>query len=459
MLKITNPATGECIDEIDEIGRINGISEIELAFRRATEGQLIWRARPFYERLQSFERFHGLLGDRCDYLAKRLTKETGKPITQSYAEIDSARKRISFFLENSGQWLASEDIRTIDGIRERLVYEPLGVIANISAWNYPYLVGVNVYVPALIAGNAVLYKPSEYATLSGIAMGELLYEAGVPGDVFQVLVGGPSVGKALLALPLNGYFFTGSVAVGAAIATAAAPKLVPMQLELGGKDPAYVTADVDVNVAAATTADAAFYNNGQSCCAIERLYVEASIYEKFVDAFSEIVFGFKVGDPTDSQTFIGAITRASHLCVLKAQVDDALAKGATLICGGSVLNRPGTFFRPTILTDVDHTMDVMINETFGPIIGIMKVENDEQAIRLMNDTKFGLTAGVFSRDQSRAESILSTLDVGTAYWNCADRVSPYLTWSGRRQSGLGSTLSFSGIRVFVQPKAYHLRGG
>jgi acyl-CoA reductase-like NAD-dependent aldehyde dehydrogenase len=320
-------------------------------------------------------------------------------------------------------------------------------------------VGTNVFVPALLAGNAVLYKPSELALLTGQAIAEVMWESGVPRDVFGLVLGAGDVGAALVEAPVDGVFFTGSYATGRRIAEAVAPRMVPVQLELGGKDPVYVTDDVDVTAAAAAVADGAFYNTGQSCCSVERIYVHAAIYEEFVERFVATVEGFVVGDPMSEGTYIGPLTRPAQLAVLQAQVDDAVAKGATLQTGGHRLDRPGNWFAPTVLTGVDHTMAVMVEESFGPIIGIQAVADDAEAVRWMNDTAYGLTAGVYSADEKRARGILAEVDAGSAYWNCCDRVSPRLPWSGRGHSGLGVTLSTLGIRAFTRPKAWHLRLG
>ena len=234
--------------------------------------------------------------------------------------------------------------------------------------------------------------------------------------------------------------------------------MVPIQLELGGKDPLYVADDVTgVAQAALNAAEGAFYNNGQSCCAVERIYVSEKIHDEFVDDLVDEVKSYKIGDPTSLDTFIGPLTREQQLQVLEKQVDDAVAKGATLVSGGKKMEGKGYYFEPTVLTNCTHEMDVMKAESFGPIIGIQKVSSDEEALELMADTEYGLTAAVFSNDERRALNLLNELNVGTVYWNCCDRVSPNVPWSGRNNSGLGSTLSAQGIRAFVQPKSYHLR--
>jgi acyl-CoA reductase-like NAD-dependent aldehyde dehydrogenase len=241
------------------------------------------------------------------------------------------------------------------------------------------------------------------------------------------------------------------------IAQAMASRLTKLQLELGGKDPSYVRADADVQAAAASLADGAMYNTGQSCCSVERIYVHESLHDAFVEHFVAAVVGFKLGDPHDESTYIGAITRAAQLDVLDAQVADAQAKGARLLCGGHRLPGPGNWYAPTVFTRVDHTMELMREESFGPIIGIQKVRSDDEAITLMNDTRYGLTAGIYTRDEAQARELLARVNAGSVYWNCCDRVSPRLPWSGHGDSGIGLTLSTHGIQTFTRPKAWHLR--
>jgi acyl-CoA reductase-like NAD-dependent aldehyde dehydrogenase len=332
------------------------------------------------------------------------------------------------------------------------------VICNISAWNYPYLVGVNVFVPALLAGNAVMYKPSEYASLTGLEIERLLKDAGVPSDVFQIAIGARATGEALLELPFDGYFFTGSYKTGKYVYEKVASKMVTCQCELGGKDPLYVADDVtDVPAVAAATADGAFYNNGQSCCAVERIYVHEKIYDQYVEAFKKELISWKSGLPTDQGVYFGPLTRRDQISVIEAQIKDAVQKGATVATGGKRVGDKGYYFEPTVLTGVNHDMQVMREESFGPVIGIMKVKSDREAVSLMKDTEYGLTASVYSRDQQRAEKILHEIDAGTGYWNCCDRVSAAVPWAGRKHSGIGATLSHQGLRAFVKPKAYHLR--
>ena len=453
MLRVTNPANGSPIAEL----ATDTPASVAAKYRAARAAQSSWAQRPLEQRLACIRRFREGVVGHLERLAAILTSEVGKPIRQSRNELNGLLGRIDFFLDAAPGTLAPRTVSDADGMRERITHEPLGVIANISAWNYPYFVGANVFVPALLAGNTVLYKPSEYATLTGLEIGNLLHAAGVPQDVFQVIVGAGDAGAALLAQPVDGAFFTGSYATGARIAQAVAPRMIRLQLELGGKDPAYVCEDVDVAAAAASLADGAMYNTGQSCCSVERIYVHEKVHDAFVDAFVREVQGFRIGDPTDESSYIGPLTRGPQLDVLEAQVADAKAKGARLLAGGRRLDPPGHWFEPTVFSHVDHTMALMREESFGPIIGIQKVAGDDEAVRLMNDSEYGLTAGVYTRDAARAERVLAQLDAGSVYWNCCDRVSPRLPWSGVKHSGIGLTLSTYGIETFTRPKAWHLR--
>jgi acyl-CoA reductase-like NAD-dependent aldehyde dehydrogenase len=384
----------------------------------------------------------------------------GKPLSQALNELNALAGRVDFFLANAASVLEDEIAQVSSaagGTEERVTWEPLGVIANISAWNYPYFVGSNVFVPALLTGNAVVYKPSELTTQTGLALAELMYEAGVPRDVFQVVVGGGSAGAALLAQPIDGVFFTGSYRTGKLIAEATAGRMIKVQLELGGKDPAYVCDDVDIETAAASLADGAMYNAGQSCCSVERIYVHEKIARPFIDAFVKTVSGFVVGDPLDLATYVGPLAREQQLGVLDEQLADARAKGAKVLVGGQRDEARKGWYQPTVLSDVTSQMAVMRDESFGPIIGIQIVQSDDEAVRSMNDTEYGLTAAVYTKSRERAERILRRVNAGSAYWNCCDRVAPALPWTGRKHSGIGSTLSLHGIRAFVQPKAWHLR--
>ncbi len=453
-LDIINPATEEIIASIQKDTAASVSEKLELL----QKGQAVWKNTKLEDRIAIIKKYHELLERDIEILSNTLTEEVGKPLQQSRNEVNGSRSRIAWMLDNAAKYLADETMSSSDSMQEIIRYDPLGVVCNISAWNYPYLVGTNVFVPALLAGNAVLYKPSEYATLTGQHIERLLKEAGVPADVFHLVVGDGEVGKLLLELPLDGYFFTGSYATGKLIYEAVAKKMVPCQCELGGKDPLYVADDVeDIKAVAQGTADGAFYNNGQSCCSVERIYVHEKIFDAYVHEFVTEIDSWKLGNPKEDGTYIGPLSRKQQIQFLESQINDAVTKGAKILTGGKAIEGKGYYFQPTVLVDVDHSMLIMKEESFGPVIGIMKVKNDEEASQLMNDTAYGLTAAVYSSNQQRAEKILSQINSGTGYWNCCDRVSAALPWSGRKHSGFGSTLSHAGFRAFTQPKAYHLR--
>jgi acyl-CoA reductase-like NAD-dependent aldehyde dehydrogenase len=452
-LDVHNPATGELILALPA----DDAASVAAKAQHARAAQPAWAARPLPERLACIERFRAGVVRDLELLAATLTRETGKPIRMARNELNGLLPRIDFFLAQTAQAIGDEMVYEQDGLREQIGHEPLGVIANISAWNYPWFVGCNVILPALATGNAVLYKPSEYATLTGLEIARLLHEAGVPREVMTCLVGAGEVGAALLEQAVDGVFFTGSHATGKRIAQAVGHRFVKLQLELGGKDPTYVCEDADPKTAAASLADGAMYNAGQSCCSVERIYVHEKIHDTFVDEFVRAVDGMRMGDPMQEDTYIGALTRAAQLDVLEDQVEDAIAKGATLLAGGERRIGAGNWFDPTVLVHVDHTMEIMREESFGPVIGIQQVRDDDEAVRLMNDTRYGLTAGVYTPDEARARRILAQVRAGSVYWNCCDRVSPRLPWSGVGDSGVGLTLSKYGIQAFTRPKAWHLR--
>jgi acyl-CoA reductase-like NAD-dependent aldehyde dehydrogenase len=453
-MNIINPANHELITTVE----VDDQKTITNKLASLQEGQKKWAKVSLGERIEIMRRFSELLQANLENCASILTSEVGKPLQQSKNEVNGACARIEWLTANAEQSLKDEWMVKSGPTREKIVYEPLGIVCNISAWNYPYLVGTNVFVPALLAGNAVIYKPSELSTLTGMEIEKYLHAAGVPVNVFQIAVGAKEVGELLLEADLDGYFFTGSYATGKYIYERVSKKMKPCGLELGGKDPLYVTDDItDIAAIAANTADGAFYNNGQSCCSVERIYVHEKVYDAYVAAFLAEVKSYNIGNPLSEGVYIGALTRKEQPSFLANQVKDAVSKGASVLCGGNVIKAAGNYFEPTVLVNVTHEMDLMKEESFGPIIGIVKVADDNAAIALMNDTKYGLTASVYCNNEERASAIQSQLNAGTVYWNCCDRVSAALPWSGRKHSGFGSTLSLVGLRVFTQPKAYHLR--
>ena len=337
-MDIINPATEEVIDNVQE----DDVRSVEKKYEKLKGGLNSWRNTPLSNRIALIDKFKECIKEEMSELADVLSQETGKPLAQAIGELKSTCNRIKFFVNNSEQWLAPEDITTEGNMTERIVYEPFGVIGNISAWNFPYAVGVNVFIPALIAGNTVLFKASEFTALTGLAIERLMHKAGVPEDAFQAVTGAREVGEAMLNLPLDGYFFTGSHATGKYIYETVARKMVPCLLELGGKDPLYVTANnSDVKSVAAAAADGAFYNNGQSCCAVERIYVHEKVYDEFVDNFKEVVSHYQLGGPKDEGVTIGPLTRGSQVGFLENQISDAESKGAEIVLGGHAADRKG----------------------------------------------------------------------------------------------------------------------
>ncbi len=450
-LTVRNPATGETLATLPA----DDAASVAAKAQAARAAQPAWAATPLAERIACIRRFRAAIVAELEALASTLTQEVGKPIRQSRNELNGLLPRLDFFCAEAQAVIADEPVFSDDTMRETIGHVPLGVVANISAWNYPWFVGNNVIVPALLTGNAVLYKPSEYAALTGQHITRLLNEAGVPRDVMQCVVGGGDVGAALLEQPLDGVFFTGSHATGVRLARQLAGRLLHLQLELGGKDPAYVRADADLKAAAESLADGAMYNTGQSCCSIERIYVHAAVHDAFVEHFVAAVDGMLAGDPMHESTYIGAITRPQQIELLDAQVADALAQGAVLRRGGQRI--AGNSYAPTVLTHVDHRMALMREESFGPLIGIQQVRGDDEAVALMNDNRYGLTAAVYSKDEAASRALLARVAAGTLYWNCCDRVSPRLPWSGVGDSGIGLTLSHHGLRAFTRVRAWHLR--
>jgi len=453
-MNIINPATNDVITTVETDTK-------ESIAHKLTElrvGQKKWAKLLLNERIKVIQKFASLLQENIQSCAEILSNEVGKPIQQAINEVNGACARIEWLTNNAEKYLSEEWMVETGATTEKIVYEPLGVVCNISAWNYPYLVGTNVFIPALLAGNAIIYKPSELATLTGLQIAKFLIEAGVPKNVFQVVIGDKEVGEILLNSDIDGYFFTGSYHTGKYIYEQVSKKMKPCGLELGGKDPLYITEDIfDIKNIAINTADGAFYNNGQSCCSVERIYVHEKVYDAYVAAFVEEIKTYKIGAPGEPNVYIGALTRKNQPAFLAAQVQDAISKGAKVLCGGNIITGNGNYFEPTVIVNTTHDMEVMKEESFGPIIGIMKVKDDAEAIHLMNDTQYGLTASVYCSNEQRTIAIQAELNAGTVYWNCCDRVSPSLPWSGRKNSGFGSTLSHLGLRTFTQPKAYHLR--
>jgi acyl-CoA reductase-like NAD-dependent aldehyde dehydrogenase len=455
VLKALNPYDGSIIAEF----QADDISSIQSKLELLRQGRGKWRGRSVHERVEIVQRVVAGLINHKQELAHCIVREIGKPIREARAEIDLCIERIKQLIAEADRSLATEELRREHAQAEYVSYEPLGVIGVLSSWNYPLLVGVNILIPGLLAGNTIAYKPSEYATVTCIRFVALLRLAGVPEDALQSVVGGSQTGVSLFEEHLDGYFLTGTTRTGRAVAQKIASRMAYSQFELGGKDPLYITENVaSIGTVAKLVVEGAFYNAGQSCCAVKRIYVHERVYQEFLAAFLTITKALRLGDPMAEDTTIGPLTTRSQASTLLAQVSDAVQGGATLLTGGDRWAANHNFFMPTILCDVNHDMTVMKEESFGPLVGVMKVSGDDEAVSLMQDSAYGLTASVFCDDHARGSTILAALDVGTVYLNCCDRVSTVSPWAGRRGSGICANHSTQTIRTYLQTKAYYVSG-
>lgn len=433
---------------------------VDAALDRARRAQAEWRRVPLDRRL-------AILGDAVDrFVAEReqvgeeVTRQMGRPIAASPKEADIFAERARYMLDVAPDELAGLAIADDAARRQRIAREPVGVALVVVPWNYPYMTAVNAVWPALAAGNAVIHKPAAQTPLSAERLARVLAEAGLPEGVFQPLHLDRTTTAATVADARVAFVaFTGSVPGGRAIQEAADGNFPGMGLELGGKDPGYVRPDADLAHAVAGTADAAFFNSGQSCCALERLYVHAEVYDDFVARFIEEVRGFTLGDPLDAGTSLGPLVRAGAAEHARGQVEAAVQAGATAHIDPAefpVAQAGSPYMAPQVLTDVDHTMDVMTEETFGPVAGIMKVHGDDEAVELMNDSRFGLTASIWTRDIDAAERLGERIETGTVFANLADYLDPALAWTGVKQTGKGCTLSRLGYQQVTRPKSFNL---
>lgn len=454
MFVVKNPYNHEIISEVPTFNA----DQVESSVKTAKKAQPAWQQVKPFERFEIVEKFNKILSANEEECAELLCKETGKAISQARGEVKATTSRINWFLNYSQDLMDTKTVHIGAGVEEKISYDPLGVIANISAWNFPYFVGSNVFIPALLTGNAVLYKPSEFSALTGLKIAQMWQEADLPEGVFQCITGLGATGQYLTSSSLDGMFFTGSVPTGYKIYEQWAQKnMAPVGMELGGKDPAYIMEDSDLQKVIPTLVDGAFYNCGQSCCSVERIYIHESLYEKALNLFIEESKKLKISNPTDPDCYFGAITRAQQIDVLEDQVREAKELGADILLEGGKIHETGNSFAPYVLANCHSEMKIMKEESFGPVIGIQKVKNDNEALKLMNDSRYGLTASVFGDNLEEGKKILKKLDFGTVYWNCCDRVSPYLPWSGRRDSGIGATLSHLGVQAFTKSKAWQIR--
>jgi len=430
------------------------------AVERARAAQGEWARTPIAERGKYMLAMLEALVGMTEEIVPELAWQMGRPVRYG-GEFGGVKERVAYMVE-----IAEQALKPVmasnpkDGFRRYVKKDPLGVVMVIAPWNYPYLTAVNTIVPALMAGSAVILKHAAQTLLVGERFATAFEKAGLPKHVFQnVVLNHAQTEKLLGSGKIDHVNFTGSVAGGRAIEKAAAGTFMTLGLELGGKDPAYVLPDVRLDHAVANLVDGAFYNSGQCCCGIERVYVHESVYDDFVEGFVAETRNYVVGNPLDGSTTMGPMAQARFADFIREQKAEALRKGAVAHIGMKVdADRPGSpYLAPEVLTNVDHQMSVMREESFGPIVGIMKVRNDEEAIALMNDSAYGLTASIWTADTERAVAIGDRVETGTVFMNRCDYLDPALVWTGVKDTGKGAALSAIGYDNLTRPKSFHLR--
>ncbi|KAK3721317.1 hypothetical protein LTR37_003193 [Vermiconidia calcicola] len=425
---------------------------------------LSWRKTPLPERQKIVKKAVQLLNDRQDELAKELSEQMGRPISYGAKEIKTAVLRGEYMLKISDEALKDTPGEPEGGFKRWIRKTALGPVLVLFAWNYPYLIVANSIFPALLAGNSVILKPSPQTPTVAEQIHNIFLEAGLPKDVIQYFHCGDfaKVEKVVQAPEIQLVCFTGSVAGGLAVQKAAAGRVdCRVGLELGGNDPAYIRPDVDVDWAADEIVDGCVFNSGQSCCSLERIYVHESIYDDFVKAVQKVLAGYKLGDPMDKSTNVGPVISKAAKQRIQEHIEDAIKKGAKDATpeNASFASPPadGNYVKPTLLTNCNHTMTTMRDETFGPVIAVQSVSSDAEAIKLMNDSQFGLTASIWTKDVQKGNEIAEDVEAGTVFVNRADYPAPDLAWTGWKQSGKGQTLSILGYEQFVRLKSYHLK--
>jgi acyl-CoA reductase-like NAD-dependent aldehyde dehydrogenase len=436
-------------------------SDLAAALDAARRAQRSWAQVPVAERAAAMLRFLEAMRALNEQIVPELALQMGRPIRYN-GELRSLEERVRYMVSIAPDALAPlPPADTKPGFERYVRRDPLGIVLVIAPWNYPYLTAVNTIVPALIAGNAVILKHATQTLLAGERFAEAMAMAELPAGLFtNVVLSHQQTAKLLGSGAIDHASFTGSVAGGKAIAQAAAGTFTTLGLELGGKDPAYVRADANRAYAIENLVDGAFYNSGQSCCGVERIYVHADIYDEFVDGFVQLASKYVLGDPLDQATTLGPMAAARFADLVRAQTAEAIAMGAHAHLDPAAFpaNRDGSpYLAPQVLTNVDHTMRVMTEESFGPVIGIMKVDSDAEASALMNDSIYGLTASIWSSDLSAARAIAEQIEAGTVYLNRCDYLDPGLAWTGVKDSGHGASLSALGYAMLTRPKSYHLR--
>jgi len=436
-------------------------AEIARVLAAARAAQARWREVPLAERAGLCARFVDAFVAQRDGIAREITLQIGRPIAHSPGELRGFEERARAMIALAPEALADVRPEAKPGFTRFVRREPLGVVLTIAPWNYPLLTAVNSVVPALLAGNAVILRHSAQTPLCAERFRDAFAAADLPDGVFSALHCDHAATERLITAPgVDFVAFTGSVDAGRAVARASAQRFLGSNLELGGKDPAYVRPDADLTFAVAELVDGAFFNAGQSCCGIERIYVHGDVYEPFVEQYTALVRRYVLGDPRDPATTLGPLVRTAAADLVRAQTAEALARGARALIDPRDFPRdePGTpYLAPQVLVDVDHGMRVMIEESFGPVVGIARVSGDDEAVARMNDSDFGLTASVWTADERAALALGARVDTGTFFMNRCDYLDPMLAWTGVKDSGRGCSLSRVGFESLTRPKSFHLR--
>ncbi|WOI10326.1 aldehyde dehydrogenase family protein [Thalassospira lucentensis] len=438
-----------------------GAAEINKALDVARAAQAEWRTVPVATRQEILRKAVAAFVAKKDEIAAEISWQMGRPISQAGGEINGFKERADYMIDIAPEAIGDYNPGEKAGFNRFIRREPLGVVAIIAPWNFPYLTAVNGVVPALMAGNAVVLKHSHQTPLCAERFAEAFEAAGLPKGLFQYLhLSHADAEKLMGDIRVDFVNFTGSVPGGHAVQQAVGGKFIATGMELGGKDPAYLRSDVNIDHAVENVIDGAFFNSGQSCCGIERIYAHESVFDTFVEKAADLVSQYRLGSPVDTETNLGPMVRASSATFVRGQIADAIRDGAKALIDPSkfAANKEGTpYLAPQVLINVDHSMRVMSEESFGPVVGIMKVTSDEEAIALMNDSEFGLTASIWTADEDAALSIGDRLQTGTVFMNRADYLDPALAWTGVKNSGRGCTLSKLGYESLTRPKSFHLR--
>jgi acyl-CoA reductase-like NAD-dependent aldehyde dehydrogenase len=456
-IQVISPVDGQVYAE----RAVASEAEIAATLERAERTWQTWRQVPVAERAAMLGRAVDAFVARRDEIARELTWQIGRPIRYTPNEVNGFEERARYMIEVAEQALADLQVGDKPGFTRFIRKVPLGVAFVIAPWNYPYLTAVNGVVPALLAGNAVILKHSTQTPLCAERMGEAFAAGGLPSGVFQHLhLSHDSAARIIDSGAVDFVSFTGSVAGGRSVQEAASQRFLEVGLELGGKDPAYVRPDADLDHAIENLADGAFFNSGQSCCAIERIYVHRDVFDRFVDGLVDFARSYRLADPTDPATNLGPLVRPAAAEFVRGQIRDAVAAGATAHLDPKAFAKDklgSAYMAPQVLTGVDHTMRIMTEETFGPAVGIMPVASDDDAIRLMNDSRYGLTAAIWTADEDAAIRIGDRVETGTWFMNRCDYLDPALAWTGVKDSGRGCSLSRLQYERLTRPKSFHLR--